>query len=239
MKKLLKIGTYSVGGVAVFFTAFTTFAALSGVPMHEVKILGAFVDPPSEEGGQSSTSPVTGPEQPTTLRKTAEDLLDANVNVLDSFLIEAPFTSDELGQLQAELKNRVRELKQLQLRQDQKAKELDEQEETLDLRYSELMNLRAALESFETDLHASAEELERDREAQVERERTGWKKLAKTFEDGDPALLSQRLVMYEPMDAARILHALDDERASELITLIEPLKYREYADAYRTLDQNQ
>jgi len=66
-----------------------------------------------------------------------------------------------------------------------------------------------------------------------ERERLSWKKLAVAFEDGEPAELIPRLLQYPPEDAARILDALEDERASELLRAFSPDRSFEYWEAYR------
>jgi len=232
MNKFVKVGIFSTGGLVLFVGSFIVFAALSGVPLHEVAIIGALIDPPAQEAAaaqQTRKVVEPAPERP----KTDGEIMEASASVLGAFVLEAPFSTDELRVLQTELKSKLRDLDQRRHAMGEKERRLVEREEVLDLRYAELMTLRSALEEFEAELHARSDELQRDEKASGEREKRGWKVIARTFEDGEPAILVQRLMQYEPRDAARILRALEAEPARDLLNLLPPDSYREYADAFR------
>ena len=58
-----------------------------------------------------------------------------------------------------------------------------------------------------------SDEVTRDSEARNARDAASWKELSKFFEEGDPKDLAKNLLSFDPREAVKILHSLDDERA--------------------------
>jgi flagellar motility protein MotE (MotC chaperone) len=228
MNKLARIFGIGAGGLLLFASAFILFTALSGVPLRDVAVLGSIIDGDTkpEDAAEAVSAAEAEPY------KTDGEIIEANVDVLDAFLIESPFDAQGLESLQRELKGKIRELEDRRRRQRERERELDEREESLGTRYDELMKLRSTLEELEAELYARSEEIDRDERAQKQRERDAWKRLARSFEDGDVEELAERLALYPPADAAKLLHALDDERAGELLNELPVDVYKDYAEAY-------
>lgn len=228
MNKLARIFGIGAGALLLFASAFILFTALSGVPLRDVAVLGSIID----GGAKHEDAPATVTPTEEVPYKSDGDIIEANVDVLDAFLIESPFDAQGLESLQRELKGKIRELEDRRRRQRDRERELDEREESLGVRYEELMKLRSTLEELEAELFARSEEIERDERAQKQRESEAWKRLARSFEDGDVDELASRLALYPPADAARLLHALDDDRAGELLNALPVDDYKDYAEAY-------
>lgn len=257
MKPAVKYALMGVGGVVLAFGSFVTFAALSGTPLHEVAIIKNFVHAPAdagEHGGEpdktaegSGEKPAASEHAPEAAAGSAEEhapkpgaqpsphALEASVGVLGAFALPAPFSADELGDLQRELREAHHGARERLAKIEERERALDDYERSLDQRYKELSELRQKLEKKELELSLREDEVKRDLDARNSREAASWRELAKFFEEGEPDALAQKLVGYEPREAVKILRALDDERASALLNAIPQDKYHEYLEAYRAL----
>lgn len=261
MKPAVKYALMGVGALVLLSGSFVTFAALSGVPLHEVAILKNFVAAPEkpenpgdssktakkdehddakDEHGSSEPSPSTAKHEPSSGRDTKPTptrsesrALDANAGVLGAFLLPSPFSSNELSDLQKSLRGANEDAKQRLERIELRERELAEWEHALEQRNDELQELRKMLEKRELELTMREDEVKRDEKAKDSREQQSWAELAKFFSEGDPEELAKKLVLFEPKEAVRILRSLDDERASALVNALPPDKYHAYLQAYR------
>lgn len=257
MKPAVKYALMGVGGVALLFGSFVTFAALSGTPLHKVALIKNFVHAPSEDAGHApepdktagaeAAPPAGGGEHAAEhaaggpgehgakplAQQPNPRALEANVGVLGAFALPAPFSADELGDLQRELREAHHGAKERLSKIEERERALDDYERSLDQRYKELSELRQQLEKKELELSLREDEVKRDLDARNSREAASWRELAKFFEEGEPDTLAQKLVTYDPKEAVKILRALDDERAAALINAIPQDKYHEYLEAYR------
>lgn len=252
MKPAIQFALIGLGGFVLLSTSFVTFAALSGVPLHEVAILKNFVAaPPVEDDGPkggekprdteltedlaSRLNPAGATDEtkagPT---KTEERALEANIGVLGAFMLPAPFSSSELSDLQRSLRGANDDAKQRLERIELRERELREWEQALDQRNDELQELRRTIERRELELAAREAEVERDERARNSRDQESWNELARFFSEGEPEDLAKKLVLFEPKEAVRILRALDDARASALVNALPPDKYHAYLQAFRT-----
>ncbi len=152
---------------------------------------------------------------------------------LHAFVLDSPLPAAELGRLQAELKALIRsnELRALDL--DQREKELVLRGQHCDERWGELETIRSNLMRSELELEARQTELDRDDAAEVTREKDGWKSLAAIFIEGKPKTLVTKLVKYPAPEAAKILRALPEARAAEILAEVPSDQYVEYTEAYR------
>ncbi len=253
MKPAVKYALMGVGGVALLFGSFVTFAALSGTPLHEVAIIKNFVkapapgeehapgdatktaEKPADPGEHASETAASakGEHEAKSTGKPDAKAVEASVGVLGAFSLPAPFSADELGDLQRELREARSGAKERLAKIEEREHALDDYERALDQRYKELAELRQKLEKKELDLSLREDEVKRDLDARSAREAASWKELAKFFEEGEPKDLAKNLASYDPRDAVKILRSLDDERASAIVNALPPEKYHEYLEAYR------
>lgn len=254
MKPVVKYALMGAAGVLLLGGSFVTFAALSGTPLHEVAILKSFVHAPetSAEDKGDSHAPATSKDEHGDAHEgehamSAESksetksspspadakALQANVGVLGAFMLPAPFSANELADLQKALRTSSDDAKKRLERVASRERELDEWEHALEQRNDELQEMRRMLEKKELDISLREDEVTRDEKAKAARDAQSWAELAKFFSEGDPSELAKKLALFEPNEAVRILRALDDERASELVNALPADKYHAYLQAYR------
>jgi hypothetical protein len=232
MNPLLKKAAFALGGALLFATLFVVFSLVMGVPRHELAVVGSLFPSPeeAEDGGQATEAasdprPVQRPPRP--------GAATAGLGVLDVFRLEAPFSTQELEKLVAELKTRRRELERRLEELDQREQRIVERSQFLDEQYQTLQTLRSGLEEWEAELEQRQIEVERDEAAERQREDEGWAQLARVFSEGDASEQGTKLTSYTPQEAARILHALKPARAKELLDALTGQQWKEYAEAYR------
>lgn len=228
----LKIAAYVLTGMFLFMGSFLLFAALSGTPMNEMAMVGKFFpEPPEEVTPEAATQGVV--EELDGDQRPADTVYRAASVPLNSFLLQSPFSSEELVQLQERLLAKITENEAM--RDDLIAREieLETRERHLEDRWRELEEIRAALGNRELELAERDDELARDADAQEERERASWAAMSTLFAEGDPEELTPQLLTISPDKAAWILHELTGDRAAVLMNALEPDDYRLYMDAYR------
>ncbi len=249
MNNAAKYALLAGGGLVLTFGSFVTFAALSGAPLHEVALIKKFVHAPEEvrdeHGAHADAAPAHASPQavesaaqehaPTEHpeRQPSARAIEASMGALGAFVIPAPYSSEEFNELQKELRDGQKSLRERMARIEARERSLDEWEQSLQQRFDELNEMREQLVQRETELGLRESEAKRDLESSKATEQQSWKDLAKFFEEGDPADLSGKLAGFQPDEAARILHALPDERASELVNALPAEKYHAYLAAYR------
>ncbi len=229
MNRAIEIAAMIVGGVSLFLVCFLGFAALAGVPLNEVAVIGKMFPEPTGGEGDIESAPDHGTPAP---ELPDREVVAASLGVLSAWTLEPPFSHAELKSLADELK-----LKTLQL--DQRLKRVTEREELADQRAQDLADqfetldeLRAELEAYEADLLLRAQEVERDEEAAAELRARRWDSLARLFSEQDAAEAGRRLQAYTPEEATKILRALDEDLAVEILNTFSGDKYIEYAEAW-------
>jgi hypothetical protein len=235
MNNLLKYVAYGIGAFVLFIGSFLAFASFSDAPMNGLPLIGGmFPQPPEAPGPEKPEA-----EAPGALENVAKDARPAEEVVaqatlpLHAFVLESPLPAAELGHLQAELKSLIRsnELRALEL--DQHEKELQLRAQHYDERWAELETMRSSLMRSELELEARQTELDRDDAAKAAKEKASWKSVATTFLEGKTKVLVPKLLEYPAPEAAKILRAMPEARAAELLAEIPSDRYVEYSEAYR------
>ena len=230
MKKFLPQLIYGVVGLTLFVGSYVGIAVMSGANLHEVAGINLFVNAPEGEEAETEVAaskvdapPSTGPE-----------LVEANVGLLGAYMIESPFSGTELRNLVGELKKQMREHSVERERLQVRSLELDEWEQSLRERQSELAELRTKLEDLESSIDLRMAELSQDEAANDEQELQGWKDLAKLYKGGEAEVNAKMLAEESAADAALILRELGEAQAGEILRLMTPASVRkQYMDAYR------
>jgi len=232
MNNIAKYLAYGLGAFSLCLGSFLTFAILSGTPLHEMAIVGGmFPEPRAITGtGEGIADPL---EDLATDSRPRATVLDQASIPLQAFVLQSPFTTERLESLQTELKSAIHSNEQLALELGETKAELDRQRQHIEDRWNELDLFRDKLVERDLELQSLSDELERDVAAQSEKERAQWVKAAKLFEKGKTKDLARNLTLYPPTDAAKILSALEGERAAEILAAVPPDRYLEYAEAFR------
>jgi len=251
MKPAVKYAVMGGGALVLLFGSFATFAALSGQPLHKVALLKYFVSAPAEEKDPGTASKEPAPTEtahpasaegaqppaaegtPTAATAEQTKAVEKTISVLGAFAMPSGFSVDELVDIQGELRKSTQEAKALLTRLKTRERDLDDREKDIDQRQKELSAMQKRLADKESELGMLKDEVDRDSSAREARDAASWKELSKFFEEGDAATLAKNLLKFSPMEAAKILRSLDDERASSLVNSLPTDKYAEYVQEYR------
>lgn len=229
MSKALAMAGYALAGTALFCGAFLFFAVFSGQPLGNVAGLGRLV--PTEATDPTRERAV--PPQIASAAPAREDPVLSQASVLGIFQVPAPLSNARLRELAEELEAELSRVRQLSDELRQRERTLAEREGVLRERYDQLARLRAQLDELELDLRLRQEEAQRDETVQLERERASWRRVARSFEEGDVGELAERLTAFEAAEAALVLRELSDERAAALLQALPQAVYRDFVDAFR------
>jgi hypothetical protein len=230
MKKPVKYALIGLGVLELFVAALFGFAILLGAHMHRLPLVGAmFPDPAQAEGPVDHQAalkePIETPPKPQI----------AKLGVLETFSMQAPYSSSELKKLVEDLKAKDRELELRHGELNQRESILDQRAELLDEKYADLRELFGRLEERAEELDLREAEIGRAEDAKTAREEESWDTLSQLFADGDAEELSGKLLGYEPEQAARLLQRLDPDRAKELLEALPEERWQAYAEAFSAI----
>ncbi len=247
MKKPLELALLAGAGLGLFSLCFVGFAAMSGVPMHGLPVIGSLFEAPqevedplaelSEQPAASPESQLLYPDKPTASEE--REILGASLGVIGSFAVQAPFDRDELADLVAELETRRGEL-ELRFRElDKREAEVESQVLYLQERSSELERVRESIEERFAELELERKEvakqradLELGRAAVQETSEQRIARKALLFAEGEPEVAALRLVPFGAEEAGQLLRRLEPERARAILDALPAEHWSDFADAY-------
>jgi flagellar motility protein MotE (MotC chaperone) len=235
---ILKTTLLVLGGTGLFAGSFLGFSLASGHSFKDLPLLHKFsnepapplVIPPHTEESEPTPSD-DHVEAPKTAAQPAK--ASATSSVLGAFVLPAPFSGDELSDMQSRLAARIAEAEASLAAAKTKERNLDERERALMGRETELQALKVDLDTRSRELAMREMELKRDGEAATALEQKSWTEVARFFQEGEPEDLAKKLASFDPDNGARILRQLDDERAIAIVNALPPDKYTKFLDAYR------
>ena len=139
MNHVLKILAYGLGGFVLLIGSFVTYSALTGTPMHELKGVGKLF-PEQVEVEQTETTML--PDVETELqsdRRSPRQLFENAATPLGSFMLEDPFSAEELRSLEETLQVKLDEVALRARELDTRERELEADRQHLEDRYRELI----------------------------------------------------------------------------------------------------
>ncbi len=234
MNRIIEIAALLLGGVSFFAVCFVGFAAISGTPLNEVALIGEFVAAPeagdediAHEDEPASDENADQPKEP-----EHAPVVQSGLGMLSTWSLPSPFSSQELEELVDEIKTERLELDQREAQLALRESEIQEQEGLLAEKTATLGNMRKELEVYEGALATREFEVRRLEEEADERADLRWSQVGGVFAALDPEEAGQRLGQYSPAEASRILRAMDDEKAVEILNQLQGDRWKEYVDAY-------
>ena len=230
MNRIFEIAAIALGGVSLFTVCFLGFAAMAGVPLNEVAVLGK-IFPEAPDPGEPK--PVSSQDQGEGIEFDSPDEVYAHTQgVLSAFRLDPPFTGSELKSLGDELKLKNIQLEQRLREVSGREEALDQREEALADQFEALDEMRAKLEAFEQELSLRAEEIGRDEAAAEEAAQQRWTALAAVFAEQRAEDAVTRLKAYSPEDATKILLNLDKSQAIEILDEFKGEDFKRYSEAF-------
>lgn len=226
MSRLFEIAVLALGGLSLFAVSFLGFALSAGVPLKDLAVVGSLLPdrPPPAPAALPAPAPVTPP--------TDAEVVAAHLGLLGIWSLESPFDAGELEALASRLQAKEHDLDRRLEEARERQSYLEDRGETLGEQHAELERIRQELEAYRRELDLREEELRGDEQAAARREAASWEGTARLFRDGDASDLAERLVQFDPADAARILRSLEEDRAAELLDALPQKDWKSYADAY-------
>ena len=234
MNRIIELAVLGVGGLSLLLVAFLGFAAMSGAPLSELALIGPLFEEPETAPTKDELESISSVGGASQIYNTPQQVVEANMRLLGAYALDSPFTADELQTLAVELKSSKLRLEEHQKALDEREKALGEREELVSHQFGTLTSLKQELERFEADLTLRASEVERDESEQAESmpELAG---VSKLFEKGAADELVDRLMKFEPEEAAFILSKLDAKRSAELLNAVPADQWMDYATAFSAL----
>ena len=240
MNRVIEIGAMILGSASLLLVSFLGFAVMSGVPLHEVAVIGGlFEGPPvedAEEGADGSEFPVDGASERSPTR-SPESVVAGSMGLMSAYSLPSPYTQVELQELADEVKGLSLRLDARRIELDRREADLRATEESFEQRILALEDLQQSLDRFQRELLERELEVKRDEDAEDLSEVQRFAEIAtalETFEKDDARI--GLLLSYEPDEAAMILVALDEKvRNSSFAGMSARLsaeKMREYLEAF-------
>lgn len=228
MSKLLEIGVLSVGGLCLFAVSFVGFALSAGVPMRDVAVIG----PLFEESGPAPAPAQKAPSISQAPELTDEQIIQSNLGLLSTWSFDSSVDPEAIQAIVDRVKAKEEDLDRRELEVARQESYVADRLEALSEQHEVLEDIRAELESMDSNLRLRQEEVRRDEDAELEKSRAHWVETSKLFVDGDAAGLAPRLLKFAPEESGLILRALPPDRATELLDALPDDDWKTYADAY-------
>jgi hypothetical protein len=237
MSNTLKYVAYALGGTTLVAGSFFLATALSGTPLNAMKGVGGLFPPEPSAVVTTPAGPREIEEQLEGDTRSDEQIFDAARAPLTAFMLDDPFSAQELSTIEHRLRLKLEELDRRGRSLDEREAHLDRDAEYLGRQFKELDRLKAAILTESDEARAVGDEIEANRKALAAREVQVYKSMAPQFEEGEAEMGAAKLVdVYDAEEAAKILRHLPDDRVTELMTAILvafPDKHRDYMRAYQ------
>ena len=228
MGKLIEIIAMSIGGISLFTVCFLGFAITSGKPLAEVPLVGPLLAmDPAEGPVVKVVSPAD--QIPTSARPKAE-ILDHTSGVLQTFSVQSPFSQVELRELADSLKDTKAELERRTKEVKTRGADLELKSEALDDREQRMAQLRVQYEEDVKELLLRESEIKRAEELSSDRDQRVYQNKASSLADLDPAEAVKRLETYKVEEVAKVLHAMEDGPAAEIVKVLPQDRWEEVVD---------
>jgi len=243
MTRAIEISAMILGSASLLAVSFLGFAMMSGVPLHEVAVVGGLFEPPptpevDAPDGQANppSDPLEGLPQGKRPARTPDRVVQSSLGLMSAYSLPSPYTQAELHALADELKGRSARLDARKLELDEREEAIEALEQGYEQRLEALQDLQDRLDTFQRELLQREREVEREEETARLADERKYAEIARLLAGFDAERRTQLLVQYAPDEAALILVALDEDVRTEAMSALgdtlPPEKVKEYVEAY-------
>lgn len=239
MNKAIEIGAMILGSVSLLVVSFLGFAMLSGVPLHEVAVVGGLFEAPDSDDPETENSVdpmLAGAPEASRPQKTDDRVVQGSLGLMSAYSLPSPYTQSELQELAEELKGRALQLESREQELDRRDETLQEMEDSYENRLAALQDMQGKLESFQRELllrEKEVESMEDDALLGMQRKFAEIGRVLEGFELADRVPL---LVEYPPEEAALILSSMTDDARLETLSglgeSLTPDRVKTFVEAY-------
>jgi hypothetical protein len=221
MNKIILIIAGIAAGILLLVGTFVTAAGMLGADLHALPAVGGLFPEPIEQSldpelNELNTSVEAQVEAD---MRSPEQVVDNSASPLHSFLLPSPWSSDELEDLERQLKTRLNALTEAEKDLDQRKASLEESQRHLAELQAELESVRNGMIDERDETVALQEEVKNEEAAAAEKRVESFKQMSSLFAEGDADEMSKMLLdMYTPDEIGLVLAGLPPERVQELMT---------------------
>jgi len=246
MTKAIEIGAMILGSASLLLVSFLGFAVMSGVPLHEVAVIGGLFAAPPVPAEKDVTLDVTDPMapkgEPMGPTKPAQDVVASTMGLMSAYGLPSPYTQSELQELADELKGRAARLEARGELLDDREEALGQLESGYEQKLVGLKDMQDRLDSFQRELLQREREVAREEEAESLSEERKYAEIARVLEGFKDDRREKLIAQYEPEEAALILLALPEKirtkTLSGLSESVTPEQGRAYIEAFSAAAEN-
>lgn len=236
MNKSIEIAAMILGSISLLTVCFLGFAVMSGVPLHQVAIIGSLFPEPVERAAE--VDPNGAPTVDPSDEPSDEEIIAQGVGIVaSSFVLPSPYDAVELKGLTDELKMRRQQLNAREEGLDDREDRIDERESAATARFAALDDLRSQLDEFQQELLMRELEVAREEDGAKERSDAKWTRLGNLIASLTMERRKEFLIGYEPEDVAQILRTLEVDDAAKTLEALtdkdaDPGRTKAIVDAY-------
>ena len=237
MNRTIEIIAMALGGISLLTVCFLGFAVMSGIPLHDIAVVGNFFEAPAVPlPTASATAPeATAPRE----RATDEKAIMSQAALLHAWSLPSPFDPEELKELTDDLKLRLQRIEAREGELDTREEHLDDRDRAIQGRLEALVDMQGRLDKQREEMQAQQKDLDQQQEEVAAREAKKWQNTAKILMQMKPDDAAGYLkdANYEPQQMARILAAMDGKKAADVMVALQkkiddPAVLRSFMDAY-------
>ena len=243
MNKAIEVGAMILGSASLLLVSFLGFAVMSGVPLHEVAVIGSlFEAPENPEGAMDPTPPPTtsvqpGAEGPASASRPNDDpAVRGSLGLMAAYSQPSPYTQAELQELVDELKGQRARLEARELDLDDRERRLEEMEAGYESRIAALQELQGTLDAFQAELIRREVEIKAGEDAIDLANERATLELANVLEGFAVDKRVSLLTQYTPDEAAQIFVAMTEDTRqktfAELGNKLPAEQAKDYVEAY-------
>ncbi|MCP5022259.1 MAG: hypothetical protein GY930_10835 [bacterium] len=220
MNKIILILSGIAAAILLLVGTFVTAAGMLGAELHELPAIGGlFPEPPVAAIDPSLNELNTSVEEQVDADiRSPEQVMDHSSSPLHAFLLPNPFSTDQLEELESQLKTRLNAIAEREKELDARQLDLEESQRHLAALQRELESVRSGLIEERDETVALQEENKIKDAASAEERVESFKLMSSLFAEGDVDVKSQMLLdMYPPKEIGLVLAGLPPERVAVLM----------------------
>ncbi|MDF1836458.1 MAG: hypothetical protein P1V35_01195 [Planctomycetota bacterium] len=221
MNKVIIIFAAAAAGILLLVGTFVTAAGMLGADLHALPVVGGLFPEPVQQSldPELNEMNLSVEEQVRSDMRSPEQVVDNSASPLHAFLLPSPWSSDQLEDLEKQLKTRLNALTEREKGLDKRQADLEESQRHLAELQAELESVRNGMIEERDETVALQDEVKREEANAEEKHVAGLKQMASLFAEGDATEMAQMLIdMHAPEDIGLVLSGLPAERVRDLLT---------------------
>ncbi|MBL4769602.1 MAG: hypothetical protein JKY61_00265 [Planctomycetes bacterium] len=220
MNRIILIGAGIFAAILLLVGTFVTAAGMLGADLHALPVVGALFPVPAVASLDPALNDMNTSveEQVDADTRSPEQVMDNSASPLHAFLLPSPWSTDQLEDLERQLKTRLSAITEREKDLEKNKADLQESQRHLSELQKELEQVRSGLIEERDETVALQEEVERGESAAAGKRVEGLKAMSSLYLNGDSQEMADMLLkVYPPDDIGIVLSGLTPERVTVLL----------------------